>query len=209
MTTFWKEDIQLLFRADKILEIFPSKKYDLNRKMNAIVRLSFLYTVIIYLYKKDSKVLLIPFVTMALTYLINYKKADNISYTNVLEDIISENDKNTTCRIPSKDNPFMNTNITDYGKESKVKACPSYNNVGVQNRVDELYNDGLYRDFQDVFNRNTGERQFNTMPNTQVPNDQDSYMKWLYGKPPTCKEGNSVACLVGSHASSRSTGSAV
>ena len=194
-SVFWKDDLSVLFQHNKILEIFPSKYYDMNRKLNSIVRLSFLYTIIMYIFKKDTKILLIPIIVLIITYGIYSKKGEKIDYSDPLEDIISEYDKNSSCKIPTKDNPFMNTNITEYGKQSVSKACPSYNNVGVQNRIDELYSDGLYKDFKDIFNKNTGDRQFMTMPNTQVPNDTDSYKNWLYGSPETCKEGNSLSCI--------------
>lgn len=197
MTKFWMEDIKILFDNKKLLEIFPSKNYDLNRKLNAIVRLSFYYAIIVFFIKKDKNVLLIPIIVLGVTYFVNNRKGNKVIFTDLLEDYISESDKNTSFRIPTKDNPFMNINIKDYGTPTQTKAAPSYNNVGVQNRMDELYNDGLYRDFKDVFNRNTGERQFLTMPNTEVPNKQGDFAKWLYGKPPTCKEGNQVACLAG------------
>ena len=195
MTTFWKDNIQILFNGTTLLEIFPSKHYDLNRKMNAIVRLSFYYTVIVYLYNRNSKVLLTPFIVMGLTCLIHYKKGEDVIFTDKLEDYISENDNNMKCRISTKDNPFMNNTLTDYGKPAVDKACPSYNNVGIQKRVDELFNEDLYRDVNDIFNKNNSQRQYYTVPGNQVPNDQGSFANWLYGTPSTCKEGNQIACL--------------
>lgn len=197
MSIFWTDDIRILFKNDKIFEIFPSKNYDMNRKLNSLVRLSIYYSAIIYIYNRNSKVLILPIIVMGISYFIYKRRGNQIVYNNPLEEIISEYDKNTKCRVPTKNNPFMNNKLTDYGRVTKDKACPSYNNVGVQHRIEELYNQGVYRDFKDVFNKNTGERQFYTMPNTSVPNDQEGFSKWLYGKPRTCKEGNSVACLSG------------
>ena len=76
-----------------------------------------------------------------------------------------------------------------------MKSCPSYNNVGVQNRIEELFNQDLYRDFKDVFGKENSQRQFYTVPGNRVPNDQGAFAQWLYGQPKTCKEGNSIACL--------------
>ena len=36
---------------------------------------------------------------------------------------------------------------------------------------------------------------FIQIPGNRVPNDQGSFAQWLYGTPPTCKEGNQIACL--------------
>lgn len=197
MSDFWKDNISILYRNDKLFEIFPSRNFDINRKLNSLVRLSVYYAIFIFLYKKDKKALLIPLIVLGITYIINIKKNGSLEVTDRFEDMISDYDSKSKCRVPTKENPFMNTAVTDYGKPSFDKACPSYNNIGVQNRINELYNDGIYIDFKDIFNRNTGKRQFMTMPNTQVPNNQGEFGKWLYGKPPTCKEGNSIACLSG------------
>ena len=68
----------------------------------------------------------------------------------------------------------------------------------------ELYNEDLYRDIKDVFNKNTGDRQFYTVPGNQVPNDQGSFSQWCYGQPPGCKEGNQIACSLQLGRSNRS-----
>ena len=39
-TPFWYNDISILYSKDSITEIFPSKRFDILRKLNAIVRLS-------------------------------------------------------------------------------------------------------------------------------------------------------------------------
>ena len=68
-------------------------------------------------------------------------------------------------------------------------------NKGVQRRVEELFNEDLYRDANDIFGKNNSQRQFYTVPGNKVPNDQGNFAQWLYGTPPTCKEGNKIACL--------------
>lgn len=91
----------------------------------------------------------------------------------------------------------MNPPIHEFSndKYSQPKSCPSYNNIGVQNRIEELFDEDLYRDYKDIFKKNNSQRQFYTVPGNQVPNDQGSFAHWLYGTPQTCKEGNGIACL--------------
>ena len=43
-----------------------------------------------------------------------------------------------SCRIPEKNNPFMNPNIYDDG-DSK-KPCLSYNNKGIQTEIENKFN---------------------------------------------------------------------
>tara|TARA_B110000977_G_C10964799_1_gene449996 strand:+ start:119 stop:784 length:666 start_codon:yes stop_codon:yes gene_type:complete len=203
-TPFWYNDISILYSKDSITEIFPSKRFDILRKLNAIVRLSVVYTLVMYFMKRDQKYLVIPFIVMGITWMIWYKQDDihtdtilKESMSDKLDELVKINDLNTECRVPEKENPFMNPTLADYGtnKPPPPKSCPSYNNVGVQRRVEELFNEDLYRDVNDIFGKNNSQRQFYTVPGNQVPNDQGSFAQWLYGTPPTCKEGNKIACL--------------
>ena len=203
-TPFWYTDISILYSKDSITEIFPSKRFDILRKLNAIVRLSILYTLVMYFMRRDQKYLVIPLVVMGVTWLIWYKQEDihndhiiKESMSDKLDDLVQLNDLSTECRVPTKDNPFMNPSISDYGTNvpPPPKSCPSYNNTGVQRRVEELFNEDLYRDVNDVFGKNNSQRQFYTVPGNRVPNDQGSFAQWCYGTPPTCKEGNKIACL--------------
>ena len=202
-TPFWYTDISILYEKDSITEIFPSKRFDILRKLNAIVRLSILYTLVMYFLKREQKYLVIPLIVMGITWLIWYRQDDihvdaimKDSISDKIDDLVKINDLNTECRVPTKENPFMNPTLDDYGNNSSPpKSCPSYNNKGVQRRVDELFNEDLYRDVKDVFNKNNSQRQFYTVPGSNVPNDQSSFANWLYGTPPTCKEGNEIACL--------------
>jgi len=214
-TPFWYDDISILFKQDTITEIFPSKRFDIIRKLNAIVRLSLFYTLIMYLLKREQKYLIIPLIIMGITWIVWYKQEDiqndkllKESMNDKLDDLVKINDLNTECRVPNKDNPFMNPTLSDYGSGNPPpKSCPSYNNKGVQRRVEELFNEDLYRDANDIFGKNNSQRQFYTVPGNKVPNDQGNFAQWLYGTPPTCKEGNKIACLNQMGRSSSGSGS--
>ena len=178
-TPFWYSEISILWQRDSIMEIFPSKRFDILRKLNAIVRLSIIYTLIMYFMKREQKYLVIPLIAMGITWMIWYKQEDihtdtimKDSMSNKLDDLVKVNDLSTECRVPDKENPFMNPTLSDYGsnKPPPPKSCPSYNNVGVQRRVEELFNEDLYRDAKDIFGKNNSQRQFYTVPGNRVPN---------------------------------------
>ena len=157
------------------------------------------------LYSKDYNNLYIPIICGVLTYIIYYRYKDTYtdyiktaSMNDQLDDLIKVNDLQSSCRVPTKDNPFMNPLLNEYSNDKipQPGSCPSYNNKGVQKRVEDLFENGLYKDFKDVFNKNNSQRQFYTVPGKTVPNDQASFVQWCYGPPPTCKEGNGIACTV-------------
>tara|TARA_B100000674_G_C37954130_1_gene968719 strand:- start:2310 stop:2975 length:666 start_codon:yes stop_codon:yes gene_type:complete len=204
-TPFWSNNINVLYQKDSFLEIFPFRQYDLVRKLNAIFRLSIYYAIFMILYNKDYNNLYVPIICGVLTYIIYYRYKDTYtdyiqtaSMNDQLDDIIKVNDLQSSCRVPTKNNPFMNPQLNEYSNDKlpQPASCPSYNNKGVQKRVEDLFEQGLYKDFKDVFNKNNSQRQFYTVPGKTVPNDQGSFVQWCYGSPPTCKEGNGIACTV-------------
>lgn len=203
-TPFWYKDPSILYDKDYIFEIFPSKRFDITRKLNSLLRLSILYSLIIYLINKDNRYIVLPFVVAAVTWVIWTRQKDTHiddvleeSMSNRLDDLVMINDLATECRVPTKDNPFMNPGLNEFSNDNvrMPKSCPSYNNVGVQNRIEQLFNEDLYRDVKDIFGKANSQRQFYTVPGNQVPNDQGSFAQWCYGRPKTCKEGNKLSCL--------------
>ena len=203
-TTFWFHQPSILYEKQYLSEIFPFKRFDIIRKLNSIMRLFIIYSVIMYMIKRDSRYLLLPGVIGILTYFIWKRQSDTTNHeitkqsiNDQLGDLVQLNDLETECSVPTKENPFMNPSFNDYGNgKEKPRSCPSYNNIGMQRRMDELFNEDVYRDINDIFDTNNGKRQFYTVPGSQVPNDQGSYAQWLYGTPGTCKEGtNPIACL--------------
>ena len=105
------------------------------------------------------------------------------------------NDLEGSCKTPSKNNPFMNPELYDYNTTNMdTPACTSYNNKGLQHYTEKIFNESLFRDVNDLFGKNNSQRQFYTVPGNSIPNDQDTFAKWLYATPKTCKEGNGLQC---------------
>ena len=183
MTPLWTEDIHILYEKKFLFEIIPMKSFDLNRKLNSLFRLSIFYSIIVYLLNKNTKSLMVPVGVGIFTIIISKNLKKNIVSENIRKlqnDGIEENflmeELNEECRIPSKNNPFMNPTIHDDDNYSK-KPCLSYNNKGIQKDIDQKFNEGLYRDVNDIFGKNNSQRQFYTVPGKTKPNDLESYKK--------------------------------
>lgn len=99
----------------------------------------------------------------------------------------------TSCTLPTPNNPFMNMTVADLmDNPTRPPACPLSK---VSEKIDSAFNEAIFLpDVDDVFNRRNSTRQFYTTPSTTVPNDQISFAKWLYDLPETCKE-NQMNCL--------------
>ena len=91
------------------------------------------------------------------------------------------------CTLPTKDNPFGNVLVSEYSENpDRNPACES---TSVNNQVNSQFFDEFEQDPYDIYNKKHSQRQFYSMPNTRIPNDQSSFAKWLYGDcKKTCKE---------------------
>ena len=112
-TPFWYKNPSVLYEKESIFEFFPSKRFDIVRKLNAVLRLSIFYTLIMYLCTKNTMYLVIPLVVAGVTFVIWYRQSDahvdtvtEESMSNMLDDLVKINDLETECRVPTKDNPL-------------------------------------------------------------------------------------------------------
>lgn len=220
---FWYEDPSILINTKYIFEILPFKSYSYNRNLNAIMRLSIIYALLIYIYSKNNNIFCLPFIVLLITmylykYPINLKSKNienftddlnnkdiNLSDTNINNLVNSDifincdNIDEKVYRKPTKDNPMMNLNLLTgtpgiNNKNDNKIAIPTFDNICVSDMVNENLSYGLYKDPNDIWGRRNSERQFYTMPNTTVNNHEVELGEWLYGTPPTCKEGNGLQC---------------
>ena len=203
MTPLWTEDISILYEKRYIFEVLPSKKFDFNRKLNSLLRLSIYYSLIMFfLDRSNTNVVYIPLIVGALTFLLKkfYKnksiESDNIGNVDFVSEpvdkqIINLNSSSGECRVPTENNPLMNPPL--FGDRTS-KACSSYNDKEIQRNIEKNFNKDLYKDANDIFGKSNSQRQFYSVPGKSIPNDQESFAKWLYSTPPTCKEGNGIQC---------------
>lgn len=216
-TPFWYSQPEILYDRNYIFEFFPSKEQDLPRKLNSLLRFSIYYAIIMYSYNKNTNIFAIPIITCLLTIMI-WRKNTPIQVdqfmTNLRNDVDMNGDMNKGmnsipelvtlkemdigCTLPNKDNPFMNTPFFDVAADKELpKACNSYDNKGIQRKIEKEFDKGLYRNYTDIFGKENSQRQFFTVPGRQGIPDQSSFAHWLYRTPDTCKEGNKLACLSG------------
>jgi Family of unknown function (DUF5762) len=91
------------------------------------------------------------------------------------------------CRVPTNDNPFMNPLLSDIslGPDDPPVACNA-DDEEIKDKQMKCYEDKLYRDIEDLFERENSKRQFFSVPQT-YPNDQISFANWLYKTDNICK----------------------
>lgn len=197
---FWSENFGVLFEKRRLVEFVPTADMTQEEKLNALTRLVFYTGLVIFVYNRQIWTLYIPILGMFfLLFLYNMsrkQRGDNTSKD-------SKDSKDSTpdlkddstiirpplCTPPTRNNPFMNVLMNEWvDNPTRPPACEY---PGVDQEVEDHFNYDLYKDIDDLFEKNNGQRQFFTMPYTTIPNDQNSFAKWLYEVPSTCKEDQS------------------
>ena len=109
LTPFWYDKPSILWDQASITEIFPSRRFVVVRKLNAIVRLLFAYSILMFAYKRNINVFAPPLVAMIITWIIHRKQIDmrkqtivDKSVENKLQDLTKLNDLSTECQVPKK-----------------------------------------------------------------------------------------------------------
>jgi Family of unknown function (DUF5762) len=202
MERIYYEDIQHFFTKDNYTTFFPSKEQKFEVQLNSILRLTIYFCIITFLIKHDPSIFMaIIFVGIFIYFIYEtdtknkkiekfYLEKKNLRFDNKINDI---------CQYPTQNNPFMNVLISDYSlNPNKRKACDVSDNQ-VKEEIKKYFDNNLYRSVSDIFDKEASDRQFISNPSTTIPNDRETFAKWLYKTSATCKENNGFDCYKNLH----------
>ena len=193
----WYKNITQFINSNNYYQIIPASSMSLESKMNALVRLFVYIGIILAIIKMDYTFLFIGIIAALVSIVLYNYEMNNVSK---VEKFLNEKNvtvlDNKVCQISTVDNPFINPSLIDYGRnsdKSEIGAC-DITNPSVYQSIDNNFNAKLFRNVSDIYNNQSSQRQFYTVPVTTMPNDQKAFAEWLYKTPPTCKEGNGLEC---------------
>ncbi len=182
MTDLWYNNLSVLF--DNIDQFFPSKNLTRNEKINSLARFAIYYSILIMFFGQDSKYLSISVIILLISIYIGSTE----HFASILEGANKDNlDKvNTTkCQKPTKDNPFMNYTVGDLiDNPERLPAC-NYENV--KDDIRKEFKSQTPTDISDIWGKFISDRNFYTMPNTDIVNDQTGFALWCFGDSGKCK----------------------
>ncbi len=273
---FWLDDISVLYKDNKYLEFFPSKRMTKVEQLNALTRMAIYFMTVMLLFSKDDKWIIIGVVIICATVFMhrvferdskgkldehlrlqhqeNFDPKIRDKSELKLNDTVFDKDsrpryhkdielgrrdidsspkieagyydfsnklhigekydppkyrrhKDTplynldqkidyakgTCRRPSVNNPFMNPQLLDFNDGEKPVACNS-DDKDINEDIVDKFNKNLYRNVDDLFETHNSQRQFYTIPDTSIPNQQTEFAEWLWKPKVTCKE-DQASCL--------------
>lgn len=164
---WYKNPIVLISNMD---EFFPTNDLSKINKINAIFRFALYYSIIIIVCRLDSKWLSVSILLVMMSLFLGS--------TEPFAGNISDDVKDKTCFHPKPNNPFMNFTLYDNMKNPKRKAACNYDNV--KQDIRKSYKSRLNADELDIWGHNISDRNFYTMPNTTIVNDQTKFAEWVY-----------------------------
>jgi hypothetical protein len=138
----------------------------INEKNNYFIRFAVCFAILILIYKKDKKWLLISIIIIIITYFIG--KTEHFE-----------------CHKPTIDNPFMNYTVSDL--ISNPDRNPGCNYDSTKPLIKRAYGTKLFSDSSDIWRKFVSDRNFYTMPNTNIVNNQTGFANWCYGGGGECK----------------------
>lgn len=215
MDKFWTNDPSILI--NKFYEFIPDTKMTLEAKLNAMTRFFIYFGFIMSYYYKKKQYLFVSIIGSLLTILMynaepietfedifestpkfynvenQIKESPNVRLDNRVfnnnANIIKKipiTDENMTCRRPTKNNPFMNTLVTEMNTPAK-EPC-NLSNFEIKETANNYFKGDMYRDTDDIFQKNNNDRQFYSLPSKMNYQDQEILGNWLYNTEPTCKQ---------------------
>jgi hypothetical protein len=99
-----------------------------------------------------------------------------------------------TCRPPTPNNPLMNTPATQFGVEDPPAAC-NVDDEDIKENIKVNFDHRLFRDVDELWERENSQRQFYTTLNYSVPNQQKEFAMWLYNTGDFNCKGDNEQCL--------------
>lgn len=211
--SIWYDDISVLTDQDFFVSFFPNRFQNDIERLNSLMRFSIYVSILLSLYHRNSKYLLLAVLGGIITYFVyetrgkkqSVKKGvysitsgeevprenegENSSSLNTSEDG-SSSSLNTT---PTLNNPFMNLSVFDLVENPEKPPASFYadntkSSVKTHQTIEEKFNHNLYKDIDQVYDKMNSQRQFYTMPSTTNPDNRETFQKWLYGDMPSYKE---------------------
>ena len=203
---FWLDDPTVLINKDYLLELIPLSEYSFLKKMNALTRLILLLTILGFFFSRSLKLIFSTLATLAIIAVLyryeskNKEGFDNSRWEQTGEIDWKDIDKDKKLfTLPTAENPYMNRLSGDDPKKKPALPMTSKVEEEVKEVVKEnphfLKDPRLYASLGDNFQLEQSLRQFYTVSNTKLPNDQKEFAKFCYGNMRSCKGGDLEQCL--------------
>lgn len=213
---FWLNNYRVLYENHNYVLFYPRSGTTKTEQLNSIARFAIYLLVLLLLFGDfdNTTWLYLPFFILFLTILLHKMENIQLLPTNINNGNFVEIDPHEVsqgfdetksisnrrpytskpCRRPTEDNPLMNVQISDFYDDPTVGPACDNDNIEISQQVRNEFNKNLYRDVNDMYEKQNSQRTYYSAPSTTIPNDQKAFAEWCYGVPETCKT-NQEKCL--------------
>ena len=192
----WFDDPGQLVSEKNFLQFWPNSNQSPEDRINSASRFIIYAASLLYLIRRDPRVFILGGTLIGVIYVLH--KAKMVRETFIPTPAPGQAGR-PSCQKPTMDNPMGNVLISDYSTApNRLEACyyPSVKPHVQRYTSDRIpYDSGRSRTAMPKYLRNAMERQFVTMPVSNIPGGQTQFAEWLYGPKngPMCKS-NSKFC---------------
>ena len=214
-TKFWMNDPSILINKEHIFQLWPMSFMSFNEKLNSLSRLIIIFSLMGGLIFRSIKAITTGIVVLFLIALLKAGSISNLtegfsslgdetSDVNIDKEEIADIKTNVTSyKKPTSNNPLGNVLLTEiYDNPERKPAPPAYYHGmddEIKNKTKEMIKeinksnvDIEKKLFQDLGNNTVFDysmRNFYSTANTEIPNDQNAFTKFLYGDMKSTKDG--------------------
>lgn len=183
---FWLQDFTILFKKNKIFEIWPYKNMSFYEQLNATTRFVILVSLLGYMLLNNYIILLLGVLLIMLIimmYIFNKKNKESFHQRNSVNDFNHQ----------SSNNPLKNVLLTDYEDNVNKPEVPKDYSLTHEEKINEetkqhiLENNKDNKDIHKLFSTlgNNMEfeqsmRQFYINPATTIPNSQSDFLDYCF-----------------------------
>tara|TARA_B110000261_G_scaffold125688_1_gene140377 strand:- start:286 stop:981 length:696 start_codon:yes stop_codon:yes gene_type:complete len=221
MSKFWLEDPSVLIKQNEITKIWPRGIHNMYERLNAVSRMTILFTLVAYVVTKKVKVVISGALTLLAIILLYYIKKNNMieklravvkneGFSNVghIKEFGGGTGGIVVATEPTPKNPLMNVMLHEIHDNPERKPAAKSFHPAVERNINEATKDfvagnfddpnirsQLFDDLGDSFTFDRSMRAWHPTANTQVPNDQKGFADFCYGNMVSCKDGHETACM--------------
>lgn len=181
MTQYWFEYLPALVERPNL---WIEETMSFNEKLNAITRLVLFLTILGFAATRNTKILIACVITLGVTTFLWYSRRFQ------KEGFATSPLRPERYATPTEKNPLMNVSPAD--DPNRHRAAPSFDpqieheiNQKTKQMItkgDENMEERLFGSLGDEAQFKHSMRAFHPTANTQIPNDQEAFLKFCYEK---------------------------
>lgn len=193
MTVMWFVNPKELFASDKVSEFWPNASQSPPDRINATSRFIIYTSLVLYLIRRDIRVLVLAVVVLAGLYVVQKNGLVSNSVGRPWSSG-TDNDNRSPCTQPTADNPMANALL--YQIDDDPNRAPACYYPTVRPEVEGLLDNtlpvslGRSGPVLPHFQQKAAARQWVSAPVSTIPSAQTDFAEWCYGKKfrPMCRD---------------------